>query len=554
MSVQSAAAPRRDVWTLVSISILVLFLLFLCYPLIKIVYQAFFDQEGAFSLENFRRFFGQRYYFMTLVNSFKVGIAVTFYSLLLGIPLAYIYCFFDLKGKKTVYVLSILCSMSAPFIGAYSWILMMGRNGIITKLFANLFGIKLGTIYGFSGIVLVQSLKLFPLVFIYMIGAFRNIDNSLLEASESLGCSGINRFFKLTFMLSMPTILAAALLVFMRSFSDFGVPLLIGEGYRTFTVEIYSQYLNEMGGNNNFAAAISVVAILITTAVFLLQKATSKRFGFTINAMNPIQPKRPNTLMHVLSHVFSYCLVALAFLPQIYVMVASFRNMRNQVVLPGYSLNNYRLAIDKGAFRYMGNTLKIGLISLAVILLFAILIAYLVVRRRSVLNSTIDTLSMIPYIIPGSVVGISMIMAFNTRPLILTGTVFIMVVAVCIRRMPYTIRSSVAILQQIPMSIEEASVSLGATKMKTFFGITVPMMSPGVISGAIMSWVAIITELSSAIILYSNRSLTLTLAIYTNIVRGTEGIATAYATMLMILTMGSIGIYMAVSKDGEISV
>ena len=166
----------------------------------------------------------------------------------------------------------------------------------------------------------------------------------------------------------------------------------------------------------------------------------------------------------------------------------------------------------------------------------------------------IDTLSMIPYIIPGSVVGIAMIMAFNTKPIILTGTVTIMIVSVVIRRMPYTIRSSVAILQQIPMSIEEASINLGASKMKTFWGITVPMMSGGVISGAIMSWVAIITELSSAIILYSNKTMTLTLAVYTNIVRGTEGIATAYATMLMLLTMISIAVYMFVSKDGEISV
>ena len=128
-------------------------------------------------------------------------------------------------------------------------------------------------------------------------------------------------------------------------------------------------------------------------------------------------------------------------------------------MLPGYSLNNYKGAVSKGAFRYMGNTLKVGGLALFLILLFAILIAYLVVRRKRTVNNMIDTLSMIPYIIPGSVVGIAMIMAFNTKPIILTGTVTIMIVSVVIRRMPYTIRSSVAILQQIPMSIEEASIT-----------------------------------------------------------------------------------------------
>lgn len=542
-----------DIWTFVSIGLLLLFGLFLCYPLLKIVRQAFFSSEGNFTFANFLQFFSQKYYFATLVNSFKVGIFVTFFSLLIGIPLAYFYCFFPLQGKKILYILCILCSMSAPFIGAYSWILLLGRNGMITKLFST-FGMTLGSIYGFHGIVLVQSLKLFPLVFIYMIGAFKNIDNSLLEASENLGISGIRCFFNLTLMLTMPTILAASLLVFMRSFSDFGVPLLIGEGYRTFTVEIYNQYLNEMGGNNNFAAAISVIAILITAAVFLFQKTIARKFGFTINSMHSIVAKKTVCSVNVFAHIFSYAVVALAFLPQIYVIAASFRNMKNQVMLPGYSLNNYKGAVSKGAFRYMGNTLKVGGLALFLILLFAILIAYLVVRRKRTVNNMIDTLSMIPYIIPGSVVGIAMIMAFNTKPIILTGTVTIMIVSVVIRRMPYTIRSSVAILQQIPMSIEEASINLGASKMKTFWGITVPMMSGGVISGAIMSWVAIITELSSAIILYSNKTMTLTLAVYTNIVRGTEGIATAYATMLMLLTMISIAVYMFVSKDGEISV
>lgn len=183
----------------------------------------------------------------------------------------------------------------------------------------------------------------------------------------------------------------------------------------------------------------------------------------------------------------------------------------------------------------------------------AVLAAYLVVRRRNTANNVIDIMSMLPYIIPGSVVGIALIMAFNQKPLILTGTMIIMVIALVIRRLPYTIRSSVATLQQIPITVEEAAISLGASKVKTFFLVTVPMMANGIISGAILSWVTIITELSTAICLYTVRTQTLTLAIYVYVSRGNDGIAAALATILSLTTVVSLCIFMKVSKSKDVT-
>ena len=188
-----------------------------------------------------------------------------------------------------------------------------------------------------------------------------------------------------------------------------------------------------------------------------------------------------------------------------------------------------------------------------IIIILAILIAYLVVRRNNVLNKIIDTISMVPYIIPGSVVGIALVMAFNKKPLVLTGTMIIMIIALVIRRIPYTIRSSTATLQQISISVEEAAISLGSSKLKAFFKITVPMMANGILSGAIMSWVTIITELSTAIILYNLNTITLTLATYTYVSRGNYGIAAAYATILTVATTLSLLIYMKVTGNKEIS-
>ena len=544
---------KLDMWIMVSIGILVCYLLFLMYPMLNLLRQSVLTKAGDFTLEYFQKFFGNSYYFSTLWNSVKVSVSATVITLVIGVPLAYVYNMYEIKGKTVLQMIIILCSMSAPFIGAYSWILLMGNNGIVRKTIKSLLGITFPSIYGFNGILLVLSLQLFPLVFLYVSGALKNIDNSLLEASENMGCKGVQRFFKVIVPLCMPTILAATLLVFMRAFADFGTPLLIGQGYRTFPVEIYNAFFSETtGGDYGFACATSVIAIVITTVVFLAQKWTSNRFSFTMSALHPIERKKAKGLFNILIHLFCYGVVGVAFMPQIYVCYESFRKTSGKAFVPGYSLDSYRSAFTV-AGRAIKNTFLIGGGALILIILMAVLVAYLVVRRRNLTNNIIDIMSMLPYIIPGSVVGIALIMGFNKKPLILTGTMIIMIIALVIRRLPYTIRSSVATLQQIPITVEEAAISLGSSKSKTFFTITVPMMSNGIISGAILSWVTIITELSTAICLYTVRTQTLTLAIYTYVSRGNDGIAAALATILSLTTVVSLGIFMKVSDSKDIT-
>lgn len=542
---------KKDIWRVVSICIIILYALFLIYPLFQLLKQSVIV-EDQFSLANFIKFFSKQYYFETIVNSFTVSISATIITLIIGIPLAYFYQMFEIKGKTLLQVLIILCSMSAPFIGAYSWILLLGRNGIITAAIKDFLGIQLPSIYGFGGILLVLSLQLFPLVFLYVSGALKNIDNSLLEASENMGCSGVKRFFKIIIPLCMPTILAATLLVFMRAFADFGTPLLMGEGFRTFPVVIYDSYFGEVGTDHSFGAAISVIAIIITAVIFFIQQFINNKFQFTMNALHPIERKKIHGWKNILIHIYCWGVVLLAFAPQIYVMYTSFQNTSGKIFVDGYSFMSY-----ERAFKTMGkaiqNTFIIGGIALVLIIVLAILISYLVVRRNNLMNKIIDTLSMVPYIVPGSVVGIALVLGFNKKPLVLTGTAIIMVVALIIRRIPYTIRSSCAILQQIPMSIEEAAISLGSSKLEAFFKITVPMMANGILSGSILSWITIITELSTAIILYNLNTITLTLAIYINVSRGSYGVAAALATILNVLTVVSLMIFMKVSNSKEIT-
>lgn len=543
-----------DAWIVVSIVLFLLFLFFLIYPLVGIMKQSVINEDGHVGLGQFVKFFSQKYYTNTISNSIKVTLAVTFFSLVVGISMSYFYSFYKLKLSKLIFTISILCCMSAPFLGAYSWILLLGRSGVVTTFFRNNFGFEIGNIYGFGGILLVQTLKFFPLVFIYMNGAFKNIDNSLMEASANMGCTGIRRLFSVVLGLVMPTVLAASLLVFMRAFADFGTPVIIGEGYMTFPVLIYREFVNENGADFGFASAISVIAIIVTALVFFLQKWASRKFSFSMNSLHPVEKKEARGIFGVLIHLYCYAVCLIAFLPQVFIIYLSFRktNAAGTIFLDGFSLGSYQAAMNRLLVRSITNTVKLGVFALALIIFIAIMIAYLTVRRKSLLNDAIDTFSMIPYIMPGVVIGIALLTAFGHKPLKLTGTFTIMLLAVVIRRLPYTIRSATATLSQIPLSIEEAALSLGASKFRTLSRITIPMMSSGILSGAILSWVAILTEVSSAIILYNNRSITMTISAYVAISRGNDGMAAAFAAILTVMTIISLLIYLKVSKSEDI--
>ena len=377
---------KLDIWGIITLLAVVGYLLFLIFPLAMVLYQAVIDKTtGSLTLSYFAKFFSEKYYISTLYNSFKVGILTTLLSIAIGTPLAYFFTMYKIKGKKLLQILIIIASMSAPFIGAYSWILLLGRNGVITNFFKGM-GVALPNIYGFMGILLVLTCQLFPLIFLYVNGALKNVDNSLIEASQSMNVKGINLFFRVIVPLFMTTVLAGGLLVFMRAISDFGTPMLIGEGYRTFPVLIFSQFMSEVSGDDGFASAIAIVAIIVTGVIFLIQKFASNKFSFTMNALHPIEEKQLSGTKNVLVHLFSYFVVGISILPQFYVIYTSFKNTKGLLFVDGYSLNSYTQAISRMSNTIV-NTFLIPGVSLVFIVLIAVLVAYLVVRRKNTLTN-----------------------------------------------------------------------------------------------------------------------------------------------------------------------
>lgn len=543
---------KWDLWMIVTVAVSIFYLLFLLYPLFSMLSKSVIAEEGGLTWEFFTKVFTKKYYKRAIMGSIKISATVTLITVLLATPLAYIMSTMKIKFAGALQILILVSSMSAPFIGAYAWIMLFGRNGTITNLLFNMFGLKIGDIYGFRGCVIVMSLQLYSLVYMFVSGAFKNMDNSLIEACESLGCSNLRKIFKIVLPLILPTLLSGALMVFMRTFADYGTPMLIGENYYTLPVVVYKEFLSEIGSSDGMAAAISIVAIVITTCVFLLQKYIANRKVFSMSALHPVEPKQLHGVKNVLAHLYCYLLVGAAIMPQCYVIYSSFRNTNGKLYTEGYGFGSY---IE--AFKTVGSsivhTYALAFASIFVIVIVALLVAYVVVRRRNTINAVIDVVSMFPETVMGSILGIALLQTFNKPPLLLTGGAFIMILSYTIRRLPYTIRSSSAILRNISPSIEEASINLGASDAKTFFKVTVPMMMPGVISGAILSWIMIITELSTSIILYTTKTKTMTLEIYSQIIRGNDGVASAISSILTFSTILALAAFFKFSGKKEIT-
>ena len=545
-----------SIWSVLSVLILAAFSIFVIYPLALVLYKSVVDPfSGALTFDYFSRFFLKKFYWETMVNSLQVTVCATILASLLGLPMAYLMRSVKIRGSSFLNILIVISYLSPPFIGAYAWIQLLGRSGVVTQFVNDLFGIAFDGVYGFAGIMLVFTLQSFPLVYIYVSGALKNMDNSLNEAAESLGCGRFDRIRRIIVPLVMPTLLASALLVFMRVFADFGTPMLIGEGFKTMPVLVYTQFMGEVGGDDGFAAAICVIMIGLTLAMFFAQRILARRSTYAMTALKPMVAEQATGLRNLIAHGIVYFVTGLAILPQLVVVYTSFlRSNGGQVFTGGFALQSYEATLFAKDNDAILNTYLLGALSIALVVVIGVLVAYLSVRKRSAVNSALDTVTMFPFIIPGSVLGISFLFAFNSPPILISGTMLIMIIAFSVRRMPYTVRSSAAALGQISPSIEEAAISLGASETTTFARVTVPMMLPGVCAGAIMSWVTIISELSSSIILYTNANQTLTVSIYTEVIRGNYGNASAYATILTVTSILSLLLFYKVTGRRDISI
>ena len=538
---------KPDFWFFTKLLVILSMCLFIVYPFYTILTKSVFSNKAeGVTLYNFVRFFTKPYYYQTLIRSLVVCGVTVLTTTLIGVPIAYVMTRYNVAGKQLLHILIIMSLMSPPFIGAYSWIILMGRNGLVAKLF-RLFGAAAPTIYGRNGIIFVFTLHLFPYIYLYTSGAMNSIDSSLEEAAENLGMNKLKRIWTITLPVILPSILAGCVMVFMTCLADFGTPMLLGEGYTVLPVLVYNEYMSESAVNPYMASALSVVIVACSLLVLAFQKMVIEKRNYQMSSLRPPHETELHGWKRFAVSLPIYIVVFLAFLPQIVVVCQSFVERSFSGVVKGINLNNYRAILSRLGSN-IRNTYVFSLVAIVFIIVLGILVSYILVRKKGKVASIIDTLIMFPYVIPGSVLGIGLIVAFNRKPLILVGTSAIMIISYVVRKLPYTVRSGSAFLYQMDPSVEEASINLGVSPMKTFFTVTARMMLPGIMSGAVLSWITCINELSSSIMLYSGKTSTIAVAIYQEVTRMSDGTAGALATILTVTTIISLLIVFRLTK------
>lgn len=526
---------KHGFWSGVTVLGFLIFVILIMLPIYSIFRESFFDsQTGAFGLGNYVRFFTTPYYTTAIWNSLYVSIGGTIGAVLLGVPLAFFTTRYRIRGTAALSTLATLALLTPPFLGAYAWIVMLGRNGFVRNLFLTV-GIEFPAIFGPLGIIIVYSLQFYPFVFLLTSSGLQTVDRSLEEAAENLGAGPYKKFFKVTLPLVIPSITSGALLAFMLALSNFGTPMIIGGRFRVLPTMAYTMYTSEIATRPAMATTISIIMVLASSLAIFLQRFAASRRKYTSMLLNrPVAIQLTGT-KNAIAHLISYSIVALSTLPLVVIVVFAFRNTSGPVFVDGYGLDSFRRVIS-GVPQAITNSIVFSVVAVVLIVIIGTLLGFVLSRRRNPANSVLDTLLMTPYILPGTVLGIGFITAFNRAPFFLYGTASIMILSYFIRRLPYSVRSAVSILQQIDPALEEAGVSLGAPPARAFRKISLPLMIPGIISGAVLSWITAINELSTSILLYVGGTITMPIRIYLSVMDGYFGPGSAMATILLVAT------------------
>jgi len=521
-------------WNIILVLIFAVLFFAVVYPILYIFKASFVDPEtGAFSLKSYYAFLHYPFYLRCLGNSLFVSTLATLLSLVIGIPFAFSLSRYQIPGKTLLKTLGTLPLILPTFIGAEAWLMLLGRNGLFAKVFQQI-GLEIPTIYGWKGIVLVFTLQFFPFVFLMVSAAINAIDRSLEESATNLGAGRLRVFFTVTLPVITPAILSGALVVFYLCIENFGVPTLIGEDFRVLSVQAYNEFISEMGGNPSMAGALSMILLAITLSLTVFQRYWVGRTHYAMTSLNPLEVKKLRPLPTFL--IWSFCagLVFVALFPFVVVMIASVTKTSGPVMYFGqFSLDNFIRAFTI-APRPIINSFFLASVATAIGIIFGVVVSYLLVRKRGAVSYFLEILVMLPLAIAGTVQGIALAATYNKGPIVLTGTWMILVLAYFTRKVPYSIKTTASLLQQIDRSIEEASINLGVPPVISFIKVVIPVMMPGIIAGAIIMWVTTLAELSSTIVLYYGPWATMTVEVFQRIGSGDFGPASAYATILII--------------------
>lgn len=516
---------------------ILLLALFVIYPLAKILVFSLTDEEGSFSLANLWQILTTSRYLAVFGRTMLLGLVVAVISTFVGYVFAYTITRTNAPCKKFLKTIATLPILSPPFILSLSIIFLFGRQGFITN---TIFGIKDNNVYGMGSLIVVQVMSFFPIAYLTLSGILSSIDASVEDAACNMGASRWHTFWTVTFPLSLPGIISGCLLVFIQSLEDFSNPATIGGDYSTLSIEVYQIITGSYDMRRG--SVLALLLLLPAVIAFLLNKYWVNKKSFVTVTGKPTQARKLMDEPHIKWPLFAFCMLVAAVILLFYgtVVFGSFvKTWGRDYTL---TLDQYRRALAYG-WDSLKNSMYLGLISAVIGGLLGMIIAYLTAKRNYYGKRFIEVSSVLMFAVPGTVLGISYILAFNTGPLVLTGTAAILVIVFTFRNMPVAIESGTTTLLQIDNSIEEASTILGANSDYSFRRITLPLLRNAFFSGIVYSFVKAITAVSAVIFLVSPRWNLVTSKIYTLFDQAKYSQAAAFVTMLVGILLVFIGIF-----------
>ena len=509
---------------------------FAVIPLVKVLIQSFISYEGTVSFDAYLRAFTSEENFKALSHSLTLGAASGILSTAIGFLFAYSAAYVHMRWKRLFNLIAMLPIVSPPFAIALSIILLFGSRGLISY---TLLGLQDVNIYGFRGLLFAQTLSYFPIAYLLLNGVLGSIDPSIEEAARNMGASRGKTFLHVTLPLCLPGIANAFLLVFIKSVADFGNPITIGGNYQTLATQIYYQAIGnyDMQGG----AAVAILLLLISIGLFALSKLWVEKKTFVTITGKAARGRVLIDEKHIAAPINVGCYLISAIVIGLYILIPLVSFVKLWGINYTFTLEHYRYAFGIGMKSLRDSTLMAALAT-PVTGILAMVIAFLTVRKRFVGRKAMELISMLGMTVPGTVMGIGYVLSFNTPPLVLTGTMLIIVLSYVFRYLPVGVQSGVTSLKQIDPSIEEAAADLGANSFTTFTTVTLPLIKTAFFGGLVYTFVKSMTSISAVIFLVSARYKLLTVSILDQVDSGKFGVASALSTMLIVVVYIAIAI------------
>ena len=523
-------------------------ILFLVYPLGRIFYDAVTDEAGRWTLANFHEFFTDRFYLRSLWHSMILGVATVIASSVLGITVAFLLVRYDFFGRSLFSYLTMIPIISPPLVGVLGFTFILGRAGTVNVLLMDAFDLlrPVNFLYGIHGVVLVETLHLFPMITLNVVDALGKVDPSLEEAAESVGARGWSKLWRVTLPLTTPGYVAGALLVFIWTFSDFATPLVLGVQ----DLLAPQAYLNivQFVDRRIFRMGIVISALMVLLAVLFLLAARHYVAikDYSSLSYSRVARRRLSAGRQVLVVAFLSFLLLLSFIPYIGVTLASVGKGWALTPLPvAYTLQYYERVIVETP-KYILNSFLYSGLAVVVCVLVGVPIAWLLARSTVPGRGALDAVNTLILAVPGTALGIAYIRAFHfdlpgfDRGL--TSFWIVMPLVLAVRRLPYTVRGSFASLLLVHRSLEEAAGSVGASGARTFRDVTLPLIWKGILVGGLFSFMTSLQEASAVLFLALGGWESITNGIFAFYIAGSANEAAALGVILIVVAAISVAV------------